>query len=165
MINLINLLNNILSKEKDENIERFRLGILGFPLLLSWREVDIADINKQLFIYLLKIIHSKFENINDMYFSLKKKYINDFFSISNPFWKDLNEKDKELINKFNVNEFSLIIPIYQLNIGYVIKLKIKGINNLIEKNIIKRWKNNDENEEEDDEEEYNEESDSDDKDN
>ena len=68
LINLINLLNNILSKEKDENIERFRLGILGFPLLLSWREVDIADINKQLFIDLLKIIHSKFENINDMYF-------------------------------------------------------------------------------------------------
>ena len=137
---LINLINYLNSKLKYEKIEGIQNDIPFLILFFSWRELTLPD-PENFFKDILDIIKVNFnDNINNIYLALKQ-ILSICFDISNPFWNKFSsgKNIKFLLDKISFEEISLIIPIYQLNIGYVIKLRLKGIKDLIEDKIIKKF--------------------------
>lgn len=135
LINLINYLNSKLEYEKKETA---KLVLLHLTLYMSWREFTLPA-PSEFFCQILNIMNTSINNINDIYLKLKQ-FVSYFFDKSNPFWNIFKEKNLEILEKINFEEISIIIPLYQLNIGYNIKLRLKGIFDLIEEKVIKNLK-------------------------
>ena len=135
LINLINYLNSKLEYEKKETA---KLVLLQLTLYMSWREFTLPA-PSDFFCQILNIMKTSINNINDIYLKLKQ-FVSYFFDKSNPFWNIFKEKNLEILEKINFEEISIIIPLYQLNIGYNIKLRLKGIVDLIEEKVIKNLK-------------------------
>ena len=131
---LINLLNFLAySFTKDKNGESPFNGIL-IPLIiiLSWRELNLPNA-KLFFQDLFDKIKANYSDNLIKFYNVFRGMIASFFTLDN---SDNNKK--EIRENIDYEEFYLAFVFYCFNIGFEIKIKLNGVNELIKKKIIKK---------------------------
>ena len=128
LINLLNIIDSFLTKDKYyEN--QIKKEILVIKIILSWRESFIPEA-KKLFEDIKSFLNEKFEEKNlDEFISKIPLMIN----LINQF---LDVRIKKVMEMIDLNNFSFILPIYMLNVGFYLKANIKELNEVMKNKII-----------------------------
>ena len=131
---LINLLNFLAySFKKDKNGESPINGILkGLIIMLSWRELNLPNA-KEFFKGLFERIKANYNDKLIKFYKVFRGMIASFFTLDN---SDNNKK--EIRENIDYEEFYLAFVFCCFNIGFEIKVKLNGVNELIKKKIIKK---------------------------
>ena len=137
---LINLNFLFSINEKNKNINKPICEMLTLLILmLSWSDFSLPNA-KAFFNSILKIIKDNYKDEVLKLYNMFRQTIISFFNISNPFWKDFDINKMTYFENIDFEELCLAFSLCYLNIGFDMKIRLSGINELIEDKIINKIK-------------------------
>ena len=128
IINLLMNLNFLFQKDKNWQIP-FSATLGPLILMLSWKELDLPLTTP--FLNFARII--KFDYNDNL-----MKFYNEFRQLINSFFTLESFKKNLFLENLNYEELNLTFILHYLKIGFDIKIKLNGINELIEEKVFKK---------------------------
>ena len=132
---IINLLMNLnilaYTFQKDKNWQNpFNDILIPLILMLSWKELDLPLAKD--------FLNNIFATINYNYNDNLMKFYNRFRQLINSFFTLESFKKNLFLENLNYEELNLTFILHYLKIGFDIKIKLNGINELIEEKVFKK---------------------------
>ena len=132
---IINLLMNLnilaYTFQKDKNWQNpFNDILIPLILMLSWKELDLPLAKD--------FLNNIFATINYNYNDNLMKFYNRFRQLINSFFTLESFKKNLFLENINYEELNLTFILHYLKIGFDIKIKLNGINELIEEKVFKK---------------------------